>query len=82
MDDVAFLRPRDVHAQMVLLCALLERCCLLERAILALPAGYRAVLMLRELEEMSTAETADALGLTETNVKLRLQRAATGWWRA
>lgn len=48
---------------------------LLEDAILALPAGYRAVLMLRELEDMSTAETADALGLTEANVKVRLHRA-------
>ncbi|HKF49100.1 MAG TPA: RNA polymerase sigma factor [Terracidiphilus sp.] len=48
---------------------------LLEEAILALPAGYRAVLMLRELEGMSTAETAGALGLTEANVKVRLHRA-------
>lgn len=47
----------------------------LEDAILALPAGYRAVLMLRELEGMSTAETAQALGLTEANVKVRLHRA-------
>jgi RNA polymerase sigma-70 factor, ECF subfamily len=48
---------------------------LLEDAVLALPAGYRAVLMLREIEGMSTADTAAALGLTEANVKVRLHRA-------
>lgn len=47
----------------------------LEDAILALPAGYRAVLMLREVEGMSTADTADALAMSEANVKVRLHRA-------
>lgn len=47
---------------------------LLEEAILELPAQYRAVLMLRDVEELSTSETADALGLTEENVKVRLHR--------
>jgi RNA polymerase sigma-70 factor (ECF subfamily) len=47
---------------------------LLEEAILELPAQYRAVLMLRDVEELSTAETADALSLTEENVKVRLHR--------
>ncbi len=47
---------------------------LLEEAILELPAQYRAVLMLRDIEEMTTAETADALDLTEENVKVRLHR--------
>jgi len=47
---------------------------LLEDAILALPQSYRAVIMLRDIEEMSTAETAEALCLTETNVKVRLHR--------
>jgi RNA polymerase sigma-70 factor (ECF subfamily) len=31
--------------------------------------------VLRDVEEMSTAETAEALSLTETNVKVRLHRA-------
>ncbi|HSA93348.1 MAG TPA: RNA polymerase sigma factor [Terriglobales bacterium] len=48
---------------------------MLEQSIEALPAAYRSVLVLRELEEMSTAETAEALGLTESNVKIRLHRA-------
>ena len=47
---------------------------LLEEAILELPAQYRAVLMMRDIEELSTTETADALGLTEENVKVRLHR--------
>lgn len=48
---------------------------LLEEAILALPLAYRAVVMLRDLEEMSTAETAEALSLTDSNVRVRLHRA-------
>ena len=48
---------------------------LLEAAILALPATYRAVIVLRDVEEMSTAEAAEVLSLTETNVKVRLHRA-------
>jgi len=48
---------------------------LLEEAILALPGTYRAVLMMRDVEEMTTADTAAALELTEENVKVRLHRA-------
>jgi len=48
---------------------------LLEDAILSLPDGYRAVLMLRDVEEMSTTEAAEALDMTEDNVKVRLHRA-------
>ena len=50
---------------------------LLEAAILELPDGYRTVLMLRDIEELDTAETAEILGLTEENVKVRLHRART-----
>lgn len=48
---------------------------LLEVAILALPQKYRAVIVLRDVEEMNTAETAEVLSLTEANVKVRLHRA-------
>ena len=48
---------------------------LLEESILALPVAYRAVLVLRDLEEMSTAETAQVLALTDSNVRVRLHRA-------
>jgi RNA polymerase sigma-70 factor, ECF subfamily len=47
---------------------------LLEEAILNLPEQYRIVVMLRDVEELSTAATADALELSEENVKIRLHR--------
>ncbi|HWC16742.1 MAG TPA: RNA polymerase sigma factor [Terriglobales bacterium] len=47
---------------------------LLEEAILGLPENLRTVLMLRDVEELSTAETAEALELSEENVKTRLHR--------
>jgi RNA polymerase sigma-70 factor (ECF subfamily) len=47
---------------------------LLEQAVLDLPEHYRAVVMLRDIEGMSTAETAASLDLTEENVKIRLHR--------
>ena len=48
---------------------------ILEDAILSLPAQARAVLMMRDIEEMNTSETASALDLSEDNVKIRLHRA-------
>ena len=47
----------------------------LESAILALPGKYRAVLVMRDIEEMSTAEAAECLEISEENVKVRLHRA-------
>ena len=44
-------------------------------AIARLPEPYRVVLMLRDLEERDTAETACILGTTTTVVKVRLHRA-------
>lgn len=48
---------------------------LVERAILALPQQYRVTLILRDVQEMDTAETAAALEITESAVKVRLHRA-------
>lgn len=48
---------------------------LLEEAIEKLPENYRAVVMMRDVEEMSTSETAECLSITEDNVKIRLHRA-------
>lgn len=48
---------------------------LLEDAVESLPSSLRTVLVLRSIEELSTAETAQVLGLTEDNVKIRLHRA-------
>jgi RNA polymerase sigma-70 factor (ECF subfamily) len=47
----------------------------LEEAIRELPTSLKAVFLLRELEGASTAETAEALDLTEGAVKVRLHRA-------
>jgi RNA polymerase sigma-70 factor (ECF subfamily) len=47
---------------------------LLEEAVLDLPDQYRTVVMLRDIDELSTAETAAVLDLTEQNVKVRLHR--------
>jgi RNA polymerase sigma-70 factor, ECF subfamily len=47
----------------------------LEESILSLPDHYRVVLVMRDIEEMSTADTADALELSQENVKIRLHRA-------
>jgi RNA polymerase sigma-70 factor, ECF subfamily len=40
-----------------------------------LPENYRAVLKLRDIEELSTQEVSDMLGMTPTAVKVRLHRA-------
>jgi len=55
---------------------------LLEHALLGLPLQYRAVVMLRDVEDLSTSQTAAALDLTEENVKIRLHRGRAmmrGW---
>jgi RNA polymerase sigma-70 factor, ECF subfamily len=48
---------------------------LLEEAIDSLPEQYRTVIMLRDIQEMETTETAEALDISEQNVKTRLHRA-------
>ncbi len=48
---------------------------LLDQAIKELPAIYRSVFILRDLEGLSTIETQKLLDLTESNVKVRLMRA-------
>ena len=44
-------------------------------AIIHIPFDYRVVFLLRELNGMSTAETAESLLISEANVKIRLNRA-------
>jgi RNA polymerase sigma-70 factor (ECF subfamily) len=48
---------------------------ILEAAVDALPENYRLVFMLREIEGLSTTETASGLELGEEAVKTRLHRA-------
>ena len=47
----------------------------INRGILSLPKKYRMVIVLRDIEGFSTAETALILNLSPTNVKVRLHRA-------
>jgi RNA polymerase sigma-70 factor (ECF subfamily) len=48
---------------------------MLRAAIDELPAIYRNVVLLRDIEEMDVRETAAAIGITEGAVKVRLHRA-------
>lgn len=67
---------------------IVDWCCLPEETLLTqetrqklddgiknLPENLRTVFILRDLEDLSTAETAQTLNLTENNVKTRLLRA-------
>ena len=47
---------------------------LVEKGILGLPAKYRVVVMLRDIEQLSTDEVARQLGLSVPAVKVRLLR--------
>lgn len=47
----------------------------LEKAFDALSDDHRSVFMLREIEGLSTSETAECLDISEENVKVRLHRA-------
>ncbi|MGI9480250.1 MAG: RNA polymerase sigma factor [Hyphomicrobiaceae bacterium] len=44
-------------------------------AIYQLPESYRTVLLLRDIEEMSTSEVAEVMGIADGAVKVRLHRA-------
>jgi RNA polymerase sigma-70 factor (ECF subfamily) len=47
---------------------------IMESAIEDLPSAYRSVVMLRDIEDLSTAEAADCLGISPATVKTRLHR--------
>jgi len=47
----------------------------LEKAVSTLPEKYRMVFVMREVQGMSTNETMQALDISESNVKIRLNRA-------
>ena len=76
-DDSRFaprdLRDWDPNPEERLRNAELSR--LLERAIAALPRGYREVLLLRDVEQLSTEEAAAALDISVSAAKTRLRRA-------
>lgn len=47
----------------------------IQQALLDLPEKYRLVVVLRDVEGFNTQETAEILGLTPANIKVRLHRA-------
>jgi RNA polymerase sigma-70 factor (ECF subfamily) len=47
----------------------------IQQALLDLPKKYRLVVVLRDVEGFTTQETAEILGLTPANIKVRLHRA-------
>jgi RNA polymerase sigma-70 factor (ECF subfamily) len=47
----------------------------LAKAVISLPRKYRSVLVLRDVEQYTIKETADALGVSRSCVKIRLLRA-------
>lgn len=48
---------------------------MLEASVNQLPAKYRTVYIMREVEQISTRDTAECLDISESNVKVRLHRA-------
>jgi RNA polymerase sigma-70 factor, ECF subfamily len=59
------LENRELHA-------------VLREAVEALPDPLRSVFCFREIEGLSSEQTADALGITVENVRVRLHRAKAG----
>jgi RNA polymerase sigma-70 factor (ECF subfamily) len=47
----------------------------INQAVFSLPDKYRLVIVLRDIEGFSTAETSQILNLSPANVKVRLHRA-------
>ncbi|SHM80920.1 RNA polymerase sigma-70 factor, ECF subfamily [Chitinophaga jiangningensis] len=47
----------------------------LENALLSIPEKYRAVFVLREIDQLNVAETSKALDISKVNVKVRQIRA-------
>lgn len=50
---------------------------IIEQALHSIPHAYRMVFTLREMNGLSVIETAEALDISEPNVKIRLNRAKT-----
>jgi RNA polymerase sigma-70 factor (ECF subfamily) len=76
--DKAELRLRQVRAwdaDPEQLYSQAERRRLVESALMKIPSKYRVVLVLRDIEQLSTEEAATALGLAIPGLKARLFRA-------
>lgn len=86
--DVAVIHDDEDDSEGISVSQIVDWCCLpesefmssetreiIDEAIHQLPENLRSVFILRDIEGLSIAETAQALDLTETNVKTRLLRA-------
>ena len=76
-EDIEEFRPRRIQAWLDNpedLYSREELRRLVEQEVMKLPAKYRVALMLRDLEELSTEEAANALGLTIPGLKARVLR--------
>ncbi len=69
LDSVDLSTPPDDAVDQAQLGALLERC------LAGIPQGNREVMVLRDVMELDTAETAACLHLSEEAVRVRLHRA-------
>ena len=74
-DGHARIEPRDWSASALQLVESRETREFVRDCIDRLPEMYRTVLLLRDIEEMDTSETAEVLGVNEGVVKVRLHRA-------
>jgi RNA polymerase sigma-70 factor, ECF subfamily len=71
-DDISIQKSSIYPEQVVLNEELKEE---LDKALIRIPEMYRTIFILRDLENLSTAETAAILDISESNVKVRLRRA-------
>jgi RNA polymerase sigma-70 factor, ECF subfamily len=71
-DDMKFASPSNSPERQA---ANAELGMALEAAILSLPQKYRSVVILRDVEELTTAEAASTLEISEDAIKVRLHRA-------
>lgn len=75
LDEQGAVQPADVRHEPHARAARAELRGELERAVRALGVKYRAPLILRDIEGLSTSEAAAVLGLSEAAFKSRLHRA-------
>lgn len=73
MENIALQNGRAETPVVKLLSGELKN--ILNDAIRSLPEIYRTVFVMREIEDMTVAETQQCLNISEVNVKVRLNRA-------
>jgi RNA polymerase sigma-70 factor (ECF subfamily) len=75
LEELDHLLPRDESNGPEWHALRTEMARVLEAALSNLRPSYRIVIVLRDLEHMSTAEAAEVLGVSEDNLRVRLHRA-------